>query len=284
MGTEPREWQVVADAALPDAEIDGGDRVVGVRLPATARGDAVATPEEAARLRAAAVGAACAHLERHARRVRRGRGPQGAWATRALADVRVCALDLETTGGRSDDAIVEVGCAQSDRTSWGLEFATLVQPTRALTAAAVRVHGIRPEALVTAPAIASVLPYVEELIRDRVVVAHNAPFDVGFLRRAYDASGRAPFAPIVVDTVTLARTLLGGRCGLGHAAHRLGIDAPHVHRALPDARLAAMLWWALVEVLDEAGATTLGEVPGACDLDRGAAATAAFDPARCAGS
>jgi DNA polymerase III epsilon subunit family exonuclease len=255
------ELERVPDAAAPDGEAWRGDVQLEGGLPVEREG--VASPEEAERNCAAAAAAAARHLERHARRVRRGRGPRGDWADLALADLRVCALDLETTGGTHDDAIVEVGCVQLSGALRGREFATLVQPPRPVSRAAFAVHGIAPEQLAAAPAIASVLPYVDELTRDRVVVAHNAPFDIGFLERACGDAGRAPLGRPVIDTVLLSRALLGGRCGLGSVAQRLGIDAPHVHRALPDARLAALVWLVLASVLASCGATRLGEVPGA---------------------
>ena len=278
MSTEHGAWEWVADAAAPDAGEVGADRIQGIALPRSRTPESLATPEDAARLVAAARDAAHRHLERHARRVRRGRGPNAAWADRPLADLAVCALDLETTGGGRDDAIVEVGCVQLDGAAWGHEWTTLVRPECAMTSTAYAVHGIAAATVASAPAIAAVLPDVDALVAGRVVVAHNARFDVGFLRRAWRTAGRGAFAPTVIDTVALAHVLLGGRCGLGHAARRLGIDAPHVHRALPDARLAALLWRALAEVLQDAGAVCLGEVPGAMQVAAPIAPPPRLDP------
>src|SRR5262249_35089547 len=67
----------------------------------------------------------------------------------------------------------------------------------------------------------------------------------------------------VVDTLVVSRALLGGRCGLGSAARRLGLAAPHLHRALADARLTAQLWLLLAGVLADAGRTLPAPVPGA---------------------
>jgi DNA polymerase III epsilon subunit family exonuclease len=263
MSTERGEWEWVADASLPEVAACGPDRVLGIELPSRCDPETLAAPEDAARLRRAAREAAERHLERHRRRVRRGRGPRGEWAERSLADLAVLAVDLETTGGGHADAIVEVGCVQLDGDRWGREFSSLVRPACAVGRGAFAVHGIATEALAGAPALAEILPAVEALLAGRVLLAHNARFDVGFLRRAWRSTGRGAFRPVVIDTVALAHALLGGRCGLGAATRRLGIDAPHPHRALPDARLAALLWRALAEVLMEAGATRLGDVPGA---------------------
>jgi DNA polymerase III epsilon subunit family exonuclease len=260
----PIEWRVEPydDPANAGTEWRGDIRL-DTPLASGVGLDVPAPPEQAARVRAEAVGAARMHLERHARRVRRGRAPTGPWTELELAELRACAIDLETTGGGADADILEVGCVQVAAGERGVEFCTFVRPRQPVQAAAFAVHGIDATQLEGAPEIAAILPYVEELSRDRVLVAHNAPFDVGFLQRAAAAHGRDAFLHPVVDTVVLSRLLLGGRCGLGAAAHRLGIDAPHVHRALPDARLAAMLWLAFVEILQDAGATRLGQVPGA---------------------
>ncbi len=226
--------------------------------------DAVATPEAAARLAALAVEAARTHLQRIERRRQRQPfvAPPG-WFEIDLRSARYCVIDLETTGAEAEDDIVEIGAVHCTGAELGREFSELVRPLRPVSTRAQRVHGIDPAALHGAPSIEMVLPFLEEFSRDRVLVFHNAPFDVGFLQRALMAAGRSRLRNPVVDTVAVARRLLGGRCGLGTAAHRLGIDAPHVHRALADARLTAQLWTAFLQILAAAGINRLGAVPGA---------------------
>ena len=181
-----------------------------------------------------------------------------------LNEARFCVIDLETTGLRPGhgDEILEIGALHLADGELGREFSTLVNPLRPISAAAVAIHGIHDREVAAAPLIAEVLPYLEEMARDRVLVFHNAPFDLGFIQRALSEHGREPLAGPVLDTLVLARRLLAGRCGLGQVAERLGVDSPHAHRALADARLTALVLRRLLALLAEEGAGSLADVPG----------------------
>jgi DNA polymerase III epsilon subunit-like protein len=142
------------------------------------------------------------------------------------------------------------------------EFSSLVDPQRPISAAAHRVHRIGSADVVGAPRVHELLPWIRELAVHRVLLFHNAGFDLGFLQRAFEENGQEPLHQPVIDTVVVARRLMRGRCGLGSLGQRLGIDLPHAHRALADARLTAQVWLRLRQQLLTAGASCLGEVPG----------------------
>ena len=221
----------------------------------------LATPAQVAAEKRLAFDRASQHLQRLAG----NRRPQQSseWLRRPLSDLPVCIIDLETTGGSQDsDEILEVGAVLLRGREFVREFASLVDPQRPITRAAHLVHRITHTDISGAPRIEELLPWLRQLSDLRVLLFHNAGFDLGFLQRAFREAGQEPLQQPVIDTVVVARRLLGGRCALGVLGQRLAIDLPHAHRALADARLTAQVWLELVEVLEEAGATTLGQVPG----------------------
>jgi DNA polymerase III epsilon subunit family exonuclease len=253
----------VADAADPEPEMPMIDlqRLDPPLVPAP----------DAAELRAAlcrqAATAATAHLDQLARRAARrraGANPGLEVVRGELGTARFCVIDTETTGARAGlgDELLEIGAVRVVDSELGLEFSSLVRPLGPISAGAYGVHGITTEAAAAAPPLEAVLPYVVEMARDCVLVFHNAPFDLGFLQRALSDAGRPLFEAPVIDTLVVARRLLGGRCGLGMLGERLGLEGPHLHRALPDARLTAHLWIRLLAFLRAAGAERLEHVPG----------------------
>jgi DNA polymerase-3 subunit epsilon len=118
--------------------------------------------------------------------------------------------------------------------------------------------------LAGAPRLAAVLPGLLDFVKGCVIVAHNAPFDLGFLLAACGDCGLAwPGFP-VLDTVTLARRLMDPDevpdCKLGTLAGFFRTRTAPCHRALPDARATAdVLGW-LIGRLAHRGIRTLGQL------------------------
>ena len=191
-------------------------------------------------------------------------GLPSAWAERELAELEFCAIDLETTGGgaEQDDDILEIGAVVLGGGDLRREFTTLVQPRQPVTRAARAVHGIPDAALLEAPRLGQALPWLAEIARGRVLVFHNAGFDLPFLQRALAETGREALAAPVVDTVVLSRRLLGPPAALGLVASRLGLVTGNLHRALEDARTTARVLAVLLDVLAAAGVARLDAVPG----------------------
>ncbi|GAB49492.1 DEDD exonuclease domain-containing protein [Mobilicoccus pelagius] len=158
-----------------------------------------------------------------------------------LSEVTFVVVDLETTGGSpADSSITEIGAVKVNGGEVVEEFHTLVDPQVPVPPFIRLLTGITDEMLEGAPHIDEVLPSFLEFSRGAVLVAHNAPFDIGFLRAATRACGLSWPAPAVVDTVTLARRLVTRdevpNHKLGTLAELFGTAVAPDHRALHDAR------------------------------------------------
>ena len=128
-----------------------------------------------------------------------------------LSEITFCVVDLETTGGSAIDAeITEVGAVKVRRGEVQGTFQTLVNPGRPVPAFIRLVTGLSDDMLAGAPRIESVLPAWLEFVRDSVIVAHNARFDMSFLNAAIMRLGYPPMANRVIDTAALARKTLAG--------------------------------------------------------------------------
>jgi DNA polymerase-3 subunit epsilon len=109
-----------------------------------------------------------------------------------LREVTFVVLDLETTGGSAaEDAITEVGAVKVRGGERLGELATLVDPGSGIPPSVVALTGITEAMVSDAPLLATVLPSVLEFLAGAVLVAHNSPFDTGFLRAACERHGLA---------------------------------------------------------------------------------------------
>ena len=154
-----------------------------------------------------------------------------------LHNVPLAFLDVETTGLRPDlgHRVVEIAVLQTQGTEKGREFSTLINPQRPVDPGAARVNGISDDMVANAPTFAQILPQLQDLLVGRVLVAHNAPFDLKFLHAEYSIA-KTPFAPeAVLDTLKLARRQYHFYSNsLGNIAKTLRIRTPNAHRALGD--------------------------------------------------
>jgi len=168
-----------------------------------------------------------------------------------LHEVTFCVLDLETTGGnRSDDMITEIGVVKVRGGECLGTFHTLVNPGRAIPRQITVLTGLTDAVVRTAPRIETVLGTLRDFLGDAVFVAHNASFDLGFVRAAFERDGRGEYRPVVVDTVALARRMLRDEvpnCKLSTLASRLRLDHSPTHRALDDALATTDLLHLLLE-------------------------------------
>jgi DNA polymerase-3 subunit epsilon len=182
-----------------------------------------------------------------------------------LGDLDFAVVDLETTGWSPEaSAITEIGAV---RVRGGLcrgEFASLVNPGTPVPPSIESLTGISDCMLAAAPKLPEVLPGLLEFARGCVLVAHNAPFDLGFLIAACGDCGLAWPGFTVLDTVTLARRLMDPDevpdCKLSTLAGFFRARTLPCHRALADARATAdVLGW-LIRRLAHQGIRTLGQL------------------------
>jgi DNA polymerase-3 subunit epsilon len=184
-----------------------------------------------------------------------------------LADVTFVVVDLETTGGSpKDSAITEIGAVKVRGGAVLGEFQTLVDPGCEIPPYISVLTGITSMMVAAAPRIGAVLPGFLEFARGAVLVAHNAPFDIGFLKAACAENGIAWPAAASVDTAVLARRLLTRdevpNCKLATLAPYFNATTSPTHRALDDARATVDVLHGLFERLGPLGITSLEELTG----------------------
>ncbi|HEY2205689.1 MAG TPA: DEDD exonuclease domain-containing protein [Pseudonocardia sp.] len=182
-----------------------------------------------------------------------------------LREVSFVVLDLETTGGSSAaDAITEVGAVKVRGGERLSELATLVDPGRGIPPSVVALTGITQVMVSSAPRIDIVLPSVLEFLAGSVLVAHNSPFDTGFLRAACERHGTAWPKPPVLCTARLARAVLtreeAPSVRLSALAELFGSAVRPTHRALDDARATVAVLHGLLERVGNLGVQSLEEL------------------------
>ncbi len=186
---------------------------------------------------------------------------------RPLRETTFVVVDLETTGGRAvgntaaaPDAITEIGAVKVRGGAVLGEFATLVDPGRSIPPQIVRLTGITTAMVCDAPTIDAVLPMFFEFAGDAVLVAHNAGFDVGFLRAAAERCRPHWPRPKVLCTVRLARRVLSREeapsVRLAELARLFAVATQPTHRALDDARATVDVLHALIERVGNQGIHT----------------------------
>jgi DNA polymerase III subunit epsilon len=183
---------------------------------------------------------------------------------RSLFATTFVVVDLETTGGAPDGGgITEIGAVKVRGGEELGEFATLVNPGERIPPYITVLTGITEAMVMPAPRIESVLPSFLEFAKDAVWVAHNAPYDTGFLKAACAAHGYPWPKPLVLDTAALARRVLTRdevpNHKLATLARWLRSARQPCHRALDDARATVDVLHALIGRLGSHRVHTLGE-------------------------
>jgi len=168
-------------------------------------------------------------------------------------DEEYVAFDLETTGLSSrTDRIIEIGAVIMKNGKEIDRFQTFVDPQRPLDQKIVDLTGITDKMLVGAPKIEEVLPKFLEFIGDRVLVAHNADFDTGFIRAECSRLGY-DYGFTSADTLILSQNLLSqlNKFKLNIVANALSLPDFNHHRAGDDALTCGLVFANLVKKLEE---------------------------------
>ena len=165
-------------------------------------------------------------------------------------------LDVETTGARaSHDRITEVGLVEVEHGSIRSEWASLVNPGRPIPAYVEMLTGITNEMVAPAPTFAEIAPALKARLDGKLLVAHNARFDYGFLKNEFRRMDVA-YRSQLVCTVKLSRQLFPQhrRHNLDSLIERHCVACAARHRALGDARV---LWELVRRWADEVGTQTV---------------------------
>ncbi|MFA7637225.1 MAG: PolC-type DNA polymerase III, partial [Monoglobales bacterium] len=150
-------------------------------------------------------------------------------------------FDLETTGfSPVDDSIIEIGAVKIVKGVIVGRFSTFVNPLRHIPENITEITSINDDMVKDSPDISVIAPQFDEFCRGAVLVAHNANFDIGFMRVVYEKLGM-PFDYCYLDTLELCRALFTQqrRHGLAAMVKFLGITLDNHLRAVDDAEATA---------------------------------------------
>lgn len=205
-----------------------------------------------------------------------GGHPQSPLARLAPAASRYAVIDSELTGlDPRRDAIVSLGGLRlaGGRIVLADRFYEEVQPTSALTASSIVLHGITPDDVRGRPGIGGVLREFSAFCATDILVGHFIEIDLGFLRAAYAQAGLPPLANPTLDTWPLydwlaSRTPNDDGPGLPRLqdprlpvlARALGVPGRSEHNALDDAFVTAQVFQRLLRRLGRWGVTTTGDL------------------------
>jgi DNA polymerase-3 subunit epsilon len=182
-----------------------------------------------------------------------------------LRETTFVVVDLETTGGSHHDcAITEIGAVKVRGGEVLGELQTLVYPAQAIPPFIAVLTGITDAMVAGAPRLGEVLPAFLEFARGSVLVAHNAPFDVGFLKAGCAQLGLAWPGFDVLDTARLAQRVVtrdeAPNCKLSSLARLFRAEVTPDHRALHDARATVDVLHGLLGRLGNLGVHSLEEL------------------------
>ena len=171
-------------------------------------------------------------------------------------------FDLETTGfSPSKNQIIEIGAVKVVNGSITERFSTFVNPKVPIPFEIEQLTSINDDMVLDAPTIDEILPKFMEFCQDAVMVAHNADFDMSFIKHNCSALG-LECEKTVLDTVALSRVLLPAlnRFKLDTVAKALNVSLAHHHRAVDDAACTAEIFVRLVEMLRNRGVETMEDL------------------------
>ena len=177
-------------------------------------------------------------------------------------DADYVVFDLETTGFSPEtNRIIEIGAVKVQNGKIVDKFSTFVNPQVPIPFRIEQLTSINDSMVIDAPVIADILPEFMKFCEGCVMVAHNADFDMSFIKKNCQRLD-IPCKPTIVDTVALARVLLPNlnRFKLDTVAKALGVSLENHHRAVDDAGCTAEIFVNFIEMLRERGMSTLDEV------------------------
>ncbi len=184
-------------------------------------------------------------------------------ADQILSELTLVAFDIETTGLTPVvDRIVEIGAVKFRERKVIDTFQELVDPEMPISPGASAVNGITDEMVRGKPAIEHVLPLFIDFLNEAIPIAHNAPFDVGFL--SYDISllNLDTSDKPILDTCAIPKKIFPHffSYSLENLARDLKIRSREFHRALADAQVCMEIFLRCIEKMERSGRLTLEDV------------------------
>ena len=164
--------------------------------------------------------------------------------------MRYIILDTETTGLDPDDGhkIIEIGCIEIlNRNITNNTFHKYINPNREIDIEASKIHGLTNSFLKDKPAFEEIYPELREYISNSPIIIHNAPFDIGFLKKEHSTTTASDdfIDNEIIDSLKLARKISPGKKNtLDALCERYSIDNSDrtLHGALLDAKLLAFVY------------------------------------------
>ena len=185
-------------------------------------------------------------------------------------DTTYCVLDLETTGlSAKTEKITEIGIMKIKNGEVLEKFCKFVNPEKPIPQKVQEVTNITDDMVADSPTIEELFPKVLEFIKGSVLVAHNAAFDIGFLKNVAKGLGYE-FDYTYVDTLPLARRLYPDlkKHKLGKIAEHLKIKVEVAHRALDDVDTTVKILNVMMEELKKRGATKVADIGTKCEDEK----------------
>lgn len=177
-------------------------------------------------------------------------------------DTEYVVFDIETTGlSQKQNKIIEIGAVKLKAGEVVDRFSEFVNPEEPIPYHIEQLTSITDEMVMHAPVIEEILPKFLDFCGDAIVVAHNAAFDTGFIRKNAVDMGLS-FENTIMDTMTLCHVLLPelGKFTLDRVCKALNVKNEHHHRAVDDANATAKVFVKLYDMLTERGIKTVDDV------------------------
>ena len=171
-------------------------------------------------------------------------------------------FDIETTGlSQKKNKIIEIGAVKVKDGEEIDRFSEFINPQEPIPYSIEQLTSITDEMVMHAPTVDVILPKFLEFCGDDIVVAHNAAFDTGFIKKNAKDLGMK-FDNTIMDTMTLSHVLLPelGKFTLDRVCKALNVKNEHHHRAVDDANATAKIFVKLYEMLVERGVKTVEDV------------------------
>ena len=174
----------------------------------------------------------------------------------SLESLSYVILDIETTGLEPTlEEITEVGAIKTKGPELQNMFSSLIKPNKSISPEITRITGIDDEMVKDAPTAQKVLSKFHEFIGESILVAHNASFDMGFIKHHLKQLNNLEINNSIVCTVKIARYLLPNLHN--HKLHTVGshfgFEIKNRHRAMGDAELTYQIWTKFIDLLKEKG-------------------------------